>query len=77
MYVEPDVWRCGVASALLTEALGKVREDGWAEITLWVFAANDGGGALYDRFGLAPDGAEMRHEPSGQTEVTLRASRAA
>lgn len=74
MYVEPDVWRGGVASALLTEALGKVREDGWAQITLWVFAANDGGRALYDRFGLAPDGAELRHERSGQTEVRLRAS---
>jgi len=74
IYVEPDVWREGIGRALLNTALRQVRENGWNEATLWVFAENDAARAFYNRFGFAPDGTETRHERTGQTEVRLRAS---
>ena len=74
IYVAPSVWRVGIGDALLDEALRKVRQDGWREATLWVFAANAGARAFYDGFGFAPDGAEMHDQSSGQTEIRLRAA---
>jgi GNAT superfamily N-acetyltransferase len=74
IYVDPDAWRAGVGRALLDTALSDVRQDGWEEATLWVFAQNVGAHAFYERFGFTRDGAEVQHEPSGQIEVRLRAS---
>ncbi len=74
IYVEPAVWRAGIGAALLDTALGMVRENGWREVTLWVFAANVNARAFYEGFGFGPDGAEMPHQPSGQTEIRLRAA---
>lgn len=74
IYVEPAVWRAGVGAALLAAALGMVRDNGWREVTLWVFAANPSARAFYESFGFKPDGAEMPHHPSGQMEIRLRAA---
>ncbi len=74
IYVEPSVWRAGVGAALLETALDIVRNSDWREVTLWVFAANASARVFYESFGFAPDGAEMQHQPSGQTEIRLRAS---
>ncbi len=73
IYVEPAHWRRGVGSALLIAALQEVRAARWEEVTLWVFAENEAARAFYGRFGFEPDGAQTRHERSGQTEVRLRA----
>ena len=73
IYVAPSAWRAGIGSALLTTALEEIRQDGWREVTLWVFAANAGARAFYDGFGFVPDGAQTHHQPSGQTEIRLRA----
>lgn len=74
IYVEPGVWRTGVGRALLNTALRRVRGEGWEDATLWVLSENHAARAFYERFGFAPDGAEMQHERSGQREVRLRAS---
>lgn len=74
IYVAPQAWRTGIGHTLLATALHDVRQDGWHEVTLWVFAANAGAIAFYNGFGFMPDGAETHHEPSGQTEIRLRAS---
>jgi GNAT superfamily N-acetyltransferase len=73
IYVAPSAWRAGIGRALLGTALDEVRQNGWREVTLWVFAANVGARAFYDGFGFGPDGAETLHQPSGQTETRLRA----
>lgn len=74
IYVEPTVWRAGIGNALLDRALRTAQDAGWCEVTLWVFAANTIARAFYEGFGFAPDGAEMNHQQSGQTEIRLRAS---
>ncbi len=74
IYVEPTLWRAGVGARLLETALDTVRDSGWREVTLWVFAANASARAFYESFGFASDGAEMHHQSSGQTEIRLRAS---
>jgi GNAT superfamily N-acetyltransferase len=73
IYVAPSAWRAGTGRALLSAALDEVRQSDWREVTLWVFAANAGARAFYDGFGFVPDGAETHHQPSGQTEIRLRA----
>lgn len=73
IYVEPGLWRKGVGTALLDDALQQLRAAAWDHVTLWVFAENAAALAFYRRFGFAPDGAETWHERSGQREVRLRA----
>jgi GNAT superfamily N-acetyltransferase len=72
IYVEPSVWRTGAGRALMEVALSDLRADGWRQVTLWVLAENQPARDFYSRFGLMPDGAEMRHARSGATEVRLR-----
>ena len=73
IYVAPSAWRAGIGRGLLSTALAEVRQNGWRQATLWVFAANAGARAFYDSFGFVPNGAETHHQPSGQIEIRLRA----
>jgi L-amino acid N-acyltransferase YncA len=73
IYVAPDSWRSGVGSALLDAALGGLREEGWDEVTLWVFADNDQARSFYARHGFEPDGAERTNETVGPLEIRMRA----
>ena len=73
LFVHPDNWRGGVGSALVSNALARLREDGLAEATLWSFRANPRANAFYERQGFAPDGAAQARESFGQTvEVRYR-----
>ncbi len=74
IYVNPDLWRAGVGRALMDVALEDLRDGGWRWVTLWVLAENRPARDFYTRFGFVPDGAEMLHECSGETEVRLRGS---
>jgi ribosomal protein S18 acetylase RimI-like enzyme len=74
IYVDPATWRGGVGSALMDTALTELRTGGWCSVTLWVLAENRQAREFYARFGFEPDGAEMREERSGRTEVRLRAA---
>lgn len=73
-YVDPGCWRRGVGGALLRGALGELREGGWEEATLWVFAANGRARSFYGTFGFESDGASKTHEPSGQELIRMRTS---
>lgn len=73
VYVDPDHWRAGIGRKLLVAALREVAAAGAEDATLWVFAENHAALAFYRRCGFLPDGAEKRHEPSGQKEIRLRA----
>ena len=72
IYVEPEAWRAGVGRALIDVALVDLRDDGWRWMTLWVLAENRQARDFYARFGFEPDGAEMTHERSSETQVRLR-----
>lgn len=74
LYVEPSRWRCGLGRQLLAEVLDRLRRKGCQEATVWVLAENHGARRFYASVGFAPDGAEGRHDTSGQTKVRLAAS---
>lgn len=77
IYVEPDLWRRGIGSALMDAAIDDLRAVGWRWVTLWVLAKNEQARGFYARYGLQPDGAETTHEDSGEREIRLRGSIAA
>jgi GNAT superfamily N-acetyltransferase len=72
-YVEPHRWRQGVGTALMAATLDELRRGQWQDVTLWVFSANDQAQAFYRRFGFEADGAERKHEPTGQLALRMRA----
>jgi ribosomal protein S18 acetylase RimI-like enzyme len=75
-YIDPSHWRSGVGRALLEEAVMRLREAEWDDVTLWVLAGNASALAFYERFGFAADGAEVEHVPSGVERVAgVRAHR--
>ena len=63
IYVHPAAWRRGVGSALLREAVDRLRSGGFAEVSLWVIEANRQAIAFYERFGFVRDGS-FRHRRS-------------
>jgi ribosomal protein S18 acetylase RimI-like enzyme len=76
LYIEPSQWRSGIGRALLDEVLARLRAAEWEDVTLWVLAGNASARAFYERFGFAPDGAEVEHVPSDvQQSAGLRAHR--
>ena len=56
IYLDPKFWGLGVGRRLQDVALARLREDGYAEATLWVLAANTGSRAFYERTGWRADG---------------------
>ena len=72
IYVDPDLWRTEIGAALMDVALADLKAEGWPCVTLWVLAENRRARGFYARFGFEPDGAEMTHEGSGESEVRLR-----
>ena len=74
IYVEPQLWRRGIGTALLAAAVDELRRGGWHEATLWVFAENAVARGFYARFGFAPDGSAATHETGGPAVLRLRAT---
>lgn len=74
IYVEPELWRRGVGSALLAAAIEELRRGGLHDATLWVFAENADARSFYARFGFDPDGLQPSHETRGPEAVRLRAA---
>ena len=68
LYVDPAHWRCGVATALLREALERLHAGGAGEVTAWVLEGNEGGSAFWRAAGFAPDSATAPHEPYGRVD---------
>jgi GNAT superfamily N-acetyltransferase len=61
-FVAAGRWRTGVGRALMTAALDDLTGRGYAEATVWSFAANDRANAFYEAHGFTPDGAERSEE---------------
>jgi ribosomal protein S18 acetylase RimI-like enzyme len=73
LYVDPELWRRGIARALVDAAAAELRDDGCDEAVLWVYEANAGGRAFYAAVGFHPDGARKDEPLAGQPEIRLRA----
>lgn len=74
LYVDPDHWRDGVGTALLSRALADLSERGWRDVILWVLPENRTALAFYDRFGFAVEpGVGKVEERSGRSVIRLRA----
>lgn len=58
LYIEPENAGKGFGKALLTNALGRLAQRGFEEISLWVFKANLGAFGLYKKMGFEPTGRE-------------------
>ena len=65
LYVHPSAWRSRVGARLLGAAVGRLRQRGFADITLWVLDANERAQAFYQAQGWTPDGGTRpsRHAP--------------
>jgi GNAT superfamily N-acetyltransferase len=61
-FVAAGRWRRGVGRALMAAALNDLAARGYAEATVWSFAANDRANAFYESHGFTRDGAERREE---------------
>ena len=72
IYVHPAAWRRGVGSALLREAVDRLRSDGFAEVSLWVIEANRQAIAFYERFGFVRDGSFRHREMLGIPTTIIR-----
>jgi len=75
IYLHPDFYRQGIGTQAVDFALGKARERGVREITLWVFAENADSIAFYRACGFSPDGKSQTGE-FGKTLVMIRMRRA-
>jgi GNAT superfamily N-acetyltransferase len=74
-FVAPGQWRRGVGRALMEAALKDLRERGYAEATVWSFAANDRANAFYEAQGFVRDGTERSQETwANMTELRYRRS---
>ena len=57
IYVHPAAWGRGVGSALMREALDRLRSDGFADVSLWVIEGNrQGASSSTDDSGFVRDG---------------------
>jgi ribosomal protein S18 acetylase RimI-like enzyme len=56
IYVNPQEWSGGAGSALMTEAIRRLRGAGLSPIRLWVLADNHRARRFYERHGFGPDG---------------------
>jgi ribosomal protein S18 acetylase RimI-like enzyme len=75
LYIDPDYFRQGGGSAILTVALRDLAEQGWRETVLWVLPDNRGALTFYDRFGFEIEqGVEKLEERSGRPVIRLRAT---
>jgi GNAT superfamily N-acetyltransferase len=52
LYLDPHIWGCGVGYALWSAALQELREEEYAEVTLWVLEVNTRARTFYERVGF-------------------------
>jgi ribosomal protein S18 acetylase RimI-like enzyme len=72
--VGPDAWRCGVGTALMIDALDRLRRGGRRMVSLWVVDGNDRAQRFYARLGFEFDGTSTVDEEIEATELRMRLS---
>lgn len=76
IYASPDAWGTGAGRGLMTAALDRLRDDGWADVTLWVLDSNERARLFYARAGFTADGATKDEELRGTPVTEVRYRRA-
>jgi ribosomal protein S18 acetylase RimI-like enzyme len=56
IYVHPDAWGRGAASALMTHTELRLRSEGFESAVLWVLDDNARARTFYEKFGWSPSG---------------------
>jgi ribosomal protein S18 acetylase RimI-like enzyme len=72
IYVHPAAWGRGIGSALMREALDRLRSDGFADVLLWVIEGNRQAIEFYERFGFVRDGSVRHREIFGTPTIITR-----
>lgn len=72
VYVDPDAWRQGIGTALMTAIAEFWAPTDIRELTLWVFEDNAESRAFYESLGWRPDGARQIDDFGGAHPVELR-----
>ncbi|MEV6399103.1 GNAT family N-acetyltransferase [Streptomyces sp. NPDC051907] len=72
-YAHPDGWGSGVAAALMTETLLRLRDDGFTRVHLWTLRDTPQSRRFYAKCGFTETGATRTHDfgdgnPLGQVE---------
>lgn len=71
LYVDPHTQGGGIGSRLLAHARSAMRDAGFAESHLWVFAANEAGRGFYASRGWTEAGTTRVQEEFGAEELRL------
>ena len=71
IYVHPQEWRRGYGAALVGETLGRLREDGFEEVILWVLRGNQQAIGFYEAAGFAADGASRLKRRADGLEMPI------
>lgn len=71
LYVVPDAWGTGAATALMDAALDAIRADDHTEASLWVVDVNPRARRFYEREGWEPTG-ETKASELGPPELQYR-----
>jgi ribosomal protein S18 acetylase RimI-like enzyme len=69
LYVDPQRFRTGVGTALLTAVHERLAHK--AEVVLWVLEGNEAARAFYERHGYEVDDATAIHGPTGAVQVRM------
>jgi GNAT superfamily N-acetyltransferase len=72
LYVEPDLWRTGVGSALIEVVEPEAAARGYELMSLWTFKDNERAVSFYRRHGWELDGSERLHPFADATAVRFR-----
>jgi ribosomal protein S18 acetylase RimI-like enzyme len=74
LYVHPDAQGLGIGTRLMSAAVERFSADALSEACLWVFEANTGGRAFYERLGWLADGTKRVEPEYGEQELRLTRS---
>jgi GNAT superfamily N-acetyltransferase len=72
LYLDPDVWRCGIGTRLHDTALDRLRSCGFTRAGLWVLDTNDRAVRFYLRRGWTDTGRRQVDRGPGGTELRER-----
>jgi len=77
IHLVPEEWRKGYGSALIKATVTSLREEGFADVTLWVLRENQDAQRFYGAMGFQADGAtkvDTRRDGAERHEVRYRLS---
>ncbi|MGZ4541139.1 MAG: N-acetyltransferase family protein [Blastococcus sp.] len=72
LYVVPEHWGAGIGRALMTGAVDRLREAGFAQATLWVLRDNTRARRFYELAGWATDGTQKDAVVAGVPVTEIR-----